>query len=40
MYAGTVYRAQDALAAGCVTRIYEDRDALLAAARDLLRRTP
>ena len=34
-YAGTRWGADDALAAGCVTRVYEDRDALLAAAWDL-----
>jgi enoyl-CoA hydratase/carnithine racemase len=35
-YAGTRWSADDALAGGCVTRVYEDRDALLAAARALL----
>ncbi len=34
-YAGTVYRAEDALAAGCVTRVFDSRDALLESAREL-----
>ena len=34
-YAGTRWGAEEALAAGCVTRVYEDRDALLTAARTL-----
>jgi len=34
-YAGTAYRAEDALAAGCVTRVLDGRDQLLAAAREL-----
>jgi enoyl-CoA hydratase len=34
-YAGTRWTVEDALAGGCVTRVYDDRDALLAAARDL-----
>jgi enoyl-CoA hydratase/carnithine racemase len=36
VYAGTRWSAEDALAAGAVTRIYHDRDALLTAARALL----
>jgi enoyl-CoA hydratase/carnithine racemase len=35
-YAGTRWDADAALAAGAVTRIYDDRDALLAGARELL----
>jgi enoyl-CoA hydratase len=35
-YTGTPWSVEDALAGGCVTRVYEDRDALLAAARALL----
>lgn len=34
-YAGTAYGAEDALAAGCVTRVLDGRDELLAAAREL-----
>ena len=34
-YAGTRWGAEEALATGCVTRVYEDRDALLTAARTL-----
>jgi enoyl-CoA hydratase/carnithine racemase len=34
-YAGTRWDADAALAAGAVTRIYEDRDALLTGAREL-----
>jgi enoyl-CoA hydratase/carnithine racemase len=34
-YAGTRWAPEEALAAGCVTRVYEDRDALLSAARTL-----
>jgi enoyl-CoA hydratase/carnithine racemase len=34
-YAGTRWDASNALAGGSVTRVYDDRDTLLAAARDL-----
>lgn len=34
-FAGTVYSADDAVAAGCVTRVLADRDEVLAAAHEL-----